>query len=482
MSRLSITNKAYLANGLFVALAAAASSLLFVLGRAWLFSGVTFIVIGSGVAILGVVSVLASSPAQRLLSPAKANLRLVLVLWWSVLSSEELFFRISEQEEANAGRFAIEAYGEAAFWVLAFVVFFLVARRQYLRRFFNGDNKWMSLFAAVCILSAPLAPQPLYSLAWGFKLFLVICLLVYFSTTIQDEADIEAFYWSNFWGFCVVSVLPVLRACFNPAGPFEEGRLRASANSLAITAGIVLLLALLLNSVRPAPWLKGFALLGAAMMIVSGGKAGIIAGVVSVTVFFALQGRLAAGAGWLMGLIVVGGVILVTTPLASHFMSYSEEGHAANLTGRTDLWAALWPEILRYPIAGHGYVASRFLSEIVQGGDVFQAAHTHNSFLEVSYNNGFIGLFVLMAIITVLVRNLRRSLGRLPNGRCRNLTVGAWALFVCLLINGLGHDSFGGSAGSPFMLLLGLFVISGKLREMAEKGNPGDRVRAAASR
>jgi O-antigen ligase len=467
MKTLTVATQANLHNGLLVATLATLSFLLLAARPPWLFSGVAFTVMASGAFLFTLLFVVSASQRSQGLDSAKSHLRLALVVWWALLISEQVFSRFTPEPESFAGHFSEAAYGEAAFWALAFLALPLIMPRpQYLRQAFSGSNKWLSLFAVVCLISAPFSPTPMYSLAWAFKLFFVVLLLLLCSATIHDPDDIESFYWANLWGFFVVAAVPVVRAFLNPSGAFEQGRLGGSPTGLSLSAGTLLLLALILNSVQKRTWLVGFGILSATVMIMAGGKAGIAAGIASVTLFFVLQKRVAAGFGWLLGVLVLGGTILAVTPLATYFITYQEAGLLSTVTGRTDLWRAIWPEIMQHPIVGHGYLASRFLSEEVEGAFA-QAGHTHNGFIEALYNNGLVGLCIVVGIHFVIVKNLWRALKGSTNGNAHLLAVGSSAIYVNLLINGLFNATFGGRASTPFMLLLGLVVVSEVLRRNA---------------
>ena len=468
MKTLTIGRQAYLHNGLLVATLATLSFLLLAARPPWLFSGVTFTVIACAGFLFALLFVVSASQRSQVLDPAKSYLRLALVVWWALLISEQVFSRLTPEAESFAGHFSEAAFGEAAFWALAFLALLLIMPRpQYLRQAFSGSNKWLSLFAVVCLISAPFSPTLMFSLAWAFKLFLVALLLLLCSATMHDLNDIEDFLWANFWGFVIMTVVPVARAFADPSTAFgEDGRLSASANGLSLIAGTLVLFALSLNSLRKRTWLLGFAFLGATVMIMSGGKAGIASGIAAVTLFYVLQKRVAAGFGWLLGVLALGDIILLATPLATHFTIYQEQGQLSTITGRTELWRAVWPEILQHPLVGHGYLASRFLSEEVEG-TFGGAGHTHNGFIEVLYNNGLVGLCILVGIHFVIVKNLWRVLKSPPSRNAHLLAVGSSVIYVNLLVNGLFNASFGGRAGTPFMLLLGLVVVSEALRRNA---------------
>ena len=170
MKTLTIGTEAYLQNGLLVAILSTLSFLLLAARPPWLFSGVIFTVIGCGGFLFALLFVVSASQRSQGLDLAKSYLRLALVVWWAVLISEEVFSRTTPEAESFSGHFSEAAYGEAAFWTLAFLALLLIMPRpQYLRLAFSGSNKWLSLFAVVCLISAPFSPTPMYSLAWAFS-------------------------------------------------------------------------------------------------------------------------------------------------------------------------------------------------------------------------------------------------------------------------------------------------------------------------
>src|ERR1700676_838237 len=198
MKTFTIATQAYFHNGLLVATLATLSFLLLAARPPWLFSGVTFTVIACGVILFGLLFVVSASQRSQGLDATKSYLRLALVVWWALLISEQVFSRVTPETESFAGHFSEAAYGEVAFWALTFLALLLIMPRpQYLRQAFSGSNKWLSLFAVVCLISAPFSPTPLYSLAWVFKLFIVALLLLLCSATIHDLNDTESFYWPN---------------------------------------------------------------------------------------------------------------------------------------------------------------------------------------------------------------------------------------------------------------------------------------------
>jgi O-antigen ligase len=452
--------------GLLIVILAALAFLLFAVAPASSVSSGAFALIGCGVVLFALLLAVLAGQRSQPLDSAKRYLRFALIVWWSLLVSEVLFSREGSDEDAFAGKFSASAYYEAILWgILSLALLVILLRRvECLRESFSGGNKWLLLFALVSLLSVGFSLQPLYSLAWVFKLLLVVLVLLFCSNTICDLHDIESFLWSTFCGFVILTVLPVVRAFADPSTAFEEGRLNASPNGLAVSAGILLLVAFILNSVHKRTWLVGFVVLSASVMLISGGKAGIIGGIVSVTLFFALQKRPALAFGWLFGIGALGCVVLAVTPLPTYFKTYYEQGQVYSLTGRTDLWTGAWKAIKQHPILGNGYAAGRFVSLQVEGAFT-EAGNLHNGFLETLYDTGVMGFVPVLAMHVVILRNLAAIWKESMRGANNVMAAGISALYINILINGFFNATFGGRAYGPFMLLMGLVVVSEALRK-----------------
>src|SRR5262249_53364796 len=130
------------------------------------------------------------------------------------------------------------------------------------------------------------------------------------------------------------------------------------------------------------------------------------------------------------------------TPLGDSLQKYESAGAGSTLSGRTNLWSVVWPEIVHHPIVGHGYRSSRFISQEVEGAFA-EAGHTHNSFLEVLYNNGVVGLIPILFMIWLIVTNLAFVLKRTPTQQVRYYAALSLALFVQLLVWGMVSPTFG---------------------------------------
>jgi O-antigen ligase len=113
---------------------------------------------------------------------------------------------------------------------------------------------------------------------------------------------------------------------------------------------------------------------------------------------------------------------------------------------------------------GNGYAAGRFVSLQVEGAFT-EAGNLHNGFLEALYNNGVIGLATVVAMHVAILRNLASVLKGTRRGAGNVMPIGILTLYTNILINGFFNATFGGRAYAPFMLLMGLVVVSEALRK-----------------
>jgi hypothetical protein len=419
--------------------------------------------------VVALCSALAATTASC--DPTRIALRFALVIWMFLLVSEDLFTRSTgDLHSVLREQFSVSAYGELGLWIVACLVLLVASLRspQYLRYMFSGQFRWILVFCALSVVSTARSPQPWYCMAWAFKLCLVVLLLAMFSTLIRDSNSLMAFLRATLWACLFYLVVEVYLGFADPSTAFEGGRFGQSSNSLSVIAGTVLILSLTLRSQIPGVWAIVIGILASIIMILSGGKAGIASGVLSATLFYLLRKKVGSAVALLSAIACLGIALYMFTPLGSYFDTYAKEGGAATLSGRTDLWAGASPLIQQHLILGHGYMASRFASMQLEGVH-WEADHMHNAFLDVLYNNGLIGMglvLILHGIIVMNLLNVIRYSGAPPE--LHNVAAGCLALYVNLLISAFFNSTIGGRPSTLFMLFLALFVVSGSLRQLTK--------------
>jgi O-antigen ligase len=420
-----------------------------------------------------------------------ATFALTLLIWWFLLISDEFFNRISDVQSTYEGQFSGDAYSEVFTWVIAFLIlgFLSLARPEYLSKMFSGSYKWITSFMLSCLVAAVYSPSPLYALGWWFKLFLVSLVLGLCTSCIEKLSDVRAFLWSSLWGFLFICVLALADALADPTNLFQGvgGRLNADPVVLSGIAGLLLIVSLILNAIRGRLWLKLVGFASVVTMIFALGKTGLIAGAVSATVFFVLQKKIASGLALLLGVVLLAVILVATvTPLANYVSTYRA---GSTLTGRTEVWAGAIPLIKQQPLLGHGYLSSKFMWTTRRGSVDDVAPHLHNGFLETLYNNGLVGLVLLLGIHGAILTNLfnaRKALS-VPNGKesvdleqANILIVGCFALYVDLLIYGCFTPAFGGAASAFFMAFLSILGLSIGLRKLTQQPEAKQPVSARA--
>jgi O-antigen ligase len=291
-------------------------------------------------------------------------------------------------------------------------------------------------------------------------LFLAIALLAACNQEIRTPDDLRLFLKVSQWGFAFLVFVPLLRLMADPE-VLATGRLfdvGTAPTMLAADAGILVLLSLALAQTGRRAWPYAFAVFGMLVMILAAGKAGIVGCVFSGLIFFVWQGKFKSAVWFLLGLFVVAAALAALSPgLSGYVISYLGTEQAGTFTGRTDVWAGGWQLIKQHMILGRGFMSSRFLGYKIDV--VWQPGHLHNGFLEVWYNNGLIGLFVMLMMHGVIVRNLVRAMrvASLP------IAAGCFAVYLNILINGMVSRAFGSRPDATFMMLFALVFLSERL-------------------
>lgn len=422
--------------------------------------------------------VLAGTTASN--DPARVGFRFALVIWMFLLLSEELFSRSSgDLRSLLQDQFSSAAYGELSLWIASFLVLLIISLRspQYLRHMLSSPYRWVVVVSVLCVLSTAQSPQPLYCLAWAFKLCLVVLLLAMCSASIRDSNDLRAFLRATLWACIFYLIVEVCRGVVDPSSAFEGGRFGQSSNSLSVIAGTVLILSLALGPVISSVWSVLFSILGSTIMILAGGKAGIVGGALSAMLFYLTKKKIVSAVALLIGMTCLGVALYTVTPLGSYLNTYEEEGSAESLSGRTDLWVAALPLIKQHVVVGHGYLASRFAASDLEWehlGVRWEADHMHNAFLDVLYNNGLIGLGLMLILHVITIGNLLHVIRYSDAPReLYDFAAGFLAVWVNLLINAFFNSTIGGRPSTLFMLFLALFVASESFRRMLTKSRSG---------
>jgi O-antigen ligase len=397
----------------------------------------------------------------------KAFLSATLVIWVFLMLSEIVFTHFQTAGSAASGHFDPSAYYQAASWILSFCALVVVSclRPAYLRRLFTGPLKWASIFAVVAVLSCPLSTIPVYSAALAFKLCVIVLALCGIGEAVEDETGVFKLFSALFIGTLIVVVMEFAIPFLGPGPAFHGDRLGAMIG-LSGTCGMLLLLSVLFLWLKKNPWFLVCGVFSVVIMMLAGTKGGIVASFVSLMMFFFLLKKPAQALAVSLAFSIIFALCVAFTPLGQSLQKYSESGNATTLTGRTNLWTAVWPEIEKRPLLGHGYRASRFVSEEVEGAFA-EAGNMHNSFLEVLYNNGLAGLVPILVMSVLTVVNLWGVLLRPATLQIRYYAAAAFAFYTHLFVWGLISVTFGGAPDNRFMAFFAVLLISVLLKDQS---------------
>jgi hypothetical protein len=400
---------------------------------------------------------------------------LAFAIWWGLLVSEEVFSYRSDISSVIGANFNSQAYDQAALWILALIALLVLVFKypSSIRGMFQGDYRWVSWLTVASVLSCAYSPNPAFSLAWAFKLVLVVVAIHVCSQQIENVDDIRSFMNVTIWGFVFLTVLPTLRSIFvaDPTGEYGSGaleqRFREAPTEISGIAGLLAILCLMVYWKGKPKWAIWVAAAGLFVMVMAGGKTGILAGLISGVLFYGLQKRFKAVLGFVAGTAVILGIALKYTALAQYAAGYMQLEQASSFTGRTDLWAFVMPFILQHPILGQGFIASRFIA-VIHPDTPFSSSHMHNSYIETLYNNGIVGLALMLMVNYVIVRNLWRAVRDTESPEVRYLAVGAMAAFINLVINAMCNATFGGRPDASYLMLIAMVIISTQLLRMSQ--------------
>jgi exopolysaccharide production protein ExoQ len=153
----------------------------------------------------------------------------------------------------------------------------------------------------------------------------------------------------------------------------------------------------------------------------------------------------------------------VAMPLLLKYVVFKDAGgmeEVLSMTGRLPFWTALLNEgIVKEPWFGYGFMRINY-TDYFQGLNTYPAKMTHNTFMQVLMNLGFVGFFIAFWQLVLTIRNFAKE---------KKTTYGRFfiAMFIPVIINSFTEFGIFGEANYAILFwqfLTLLFVI--KFREM----------------
>src|ERR1700728_326729 len=393
------------------------------------------------------------------------------VTWFFLLSDDVMFGfgRLNALSSDLQGNFSSAAYGEVLLWVISAAILAVISlsrTKELVAALFTGTRRWMTLFLILCIVSVAYSKAPAYSLAWSFKLGLDVWMVALLSVCVHDESGIRSLLRTTALSIGIVFVIALLDIAIDPENAFAGGRLSGVAGPTVLSelGGLLLLISLVFSRLEKAKWTVPVAVLASVVMLLGGGKIAIVAALVSVGAFFALQRKAGTGILAVATLGFLAGCTLLVAPTGKYFTQCATSDQATTLTGRMVLWKAQWLEIQSRIVLGHGYMSSKFVPAPFKKGG-WQVGSLHNAALDVLYNLGVVGLFGVVMMNYWIVRNLLHVRKHCSDGSTLAIANFLIAIYLDLLIDSPFAVPFGGRPDAFFMVFLAVSVVSTMLRE-----------------
>lgn len=228
-------------------------------------------------------------------------------------------------------------------------------------------------------------------------------------------------------------------------------------NTMAPWMVMVIVLTLALEK-RPA-WRRGI-VAAAALMIVGSLSATGMVGLLLVFVLDQIARRMQVADAVRKTSIIVSSfaVVIVLAFLLTAFLEaiVGVYGKDVTLTGRTGIWEAAWPEILRRPLQGWGFGAvwigpNEMLTRMYYKAG-FVPTHAHNGVIETTMQLGLVGLVLTLWIWFGVVRTMWHfTMQGLAFARA------AWMVAILLLVMSFSESMLLG----PWLTVMIIFRIVG---------------------
>jgi O-antigen ligase len=435
----------------------------------------TFFLVVSGVAFLAKAKTVESTTI---------SFSVAVVVWCFLMLSKEIFFfdKMGQVQATVSGHFNSAAYGQVGLWMCAILVLFILTvpyPRRILKTACAGPYKWMVLFAILCLFSASYSPEVTYSLAWAIMLSVTVWALVLLATFMRNGKDWLAVLWTALGSLGLAVVGICLIGLFDASDAWKALRTGAAMQNerlggivmdpthVSMIGGLVLLLCLIMYTLERGKrkWLLLLGLLAACVMFLGAGKTAIVASVIAAVIFLMYQkgfrtGYLAALLGALSLLFLV---VFFASPVGNYFKDYAQGSNLESFSGRIKLWQSATPTIEQNFLLGHGYCASRFFALLMPLSDQWQM-HMHNAFIEVLYNNGIVGLVMIVALLYVTLKSIRGLMRRKSSREVFVLAAGLLSLEVYFLLTGMMEPTFAGHPEDFFVFFLMLAVLAERLQ------------------
>ena len=342
-----------------------------------------------------------------------------------------------------------------------------LVRRRGFRRVATPLDLGFALYLAAELISLPFSTNLPQSVVY-LKRFLLIVMVYLVGSGIRDERWLRRVLWGFLAGMSLYSVWGLVWFVQHP-----DVRLRHIQNSMTTGGltmiGVTLALAVALKTrERGLRWGAAIAtfLTGLALFLTNtrGSWLGFFFALLLI-LWYTRRRWL-----WAVPVVLVLGYLLVPPAQKARvrgFFSPKWESNANRL-----MWWRTGVEIFKhYPIVGIGDVGTEKMYRRYQRSpDEQPVGHMHNIFLHIAVTLGVVGLSAFVAMLVIMGRFLWRTFKRLrEDDLSSGVALGAFAVFVAFLVNGLFEWNFGDAeVVTAFWFVVGLAVAVWRLGARAD--------------
>ncbi len=164
------------------------------------------------------------------------------------------------------------------------------------------------------------------------------------------------------------------------------------------------------------------------------------------------------------------GVIIIAIPVLIKLIVFKDEGgldEVMSMTGRLPFWKALLNEgIVKEPFLGYGFMRINY-TDYFQGLNTYPGKMTHNTFMQVLMNLGFVGLVVALFQLILTIRNYFVHLAK-------EHKLFFVALFIPIIVNSI--TEFGIFGESNYGILFYQFLIFYLVVSIPEKRSTKEKI------
>jgi len=301
----------------------------------------------------------------------------------------------------------------------AFLGIFILAKSRGIKYLLTKNNGLLMLFVFLCFSSMVFSPAKMLTLYKAFEIFsMSIILAILYQKMAINQAETVRYFYAIFWVYTitVVGVYAQLMV-FGVEGqrqllgaqPFFGFMVWSrypgmAGNSLGFLGALVALFGVHLTSVKKSSsgYYRSLGLLvfifGLGVTVLSYTRSVLVFLFVAIILYFILRKKFSVSIILVVLLLAPLLIPKVQDKIVEHLKRGDTEESLTTMSGRTEMWAAVFSRDITLLMAGSGYATGSHFMGFEETGKTLKTANVHNGFLEVVMSIGLVGGLVWLAI------------------------------------------------------------------------------------